>query len=198
MLNSRAAATATYLMLLLGTSSAAVSQMRPARPGSTPNDPSAMDHRRRVQDGERWSRSAPPAARPAAARSSNGIVEVSIDRQVSVPLVKRDGPQTGAAPACPYTVGANPATRTASLIKAFPEIVWHVCVTDMGLMGLWVGPAQRAPSLQGPWTTVLTRPAPRRSSSPITTAIRIIATTTSCLPRAWIRSGPTMPAATGR
>jgi primary-amine oxidase len=154
------AARATFLLFLLGSGSAAVPQARPAAPASPPDDPSAADHRRRVQEGERWSRSAPPDARPSAARSSNGIVQLTIDQQVTVPLAKRDGPLSGAAPACPYTVGANPATRTASLIKQFPEIVWHVCVTDMGLKGLWVGPVQRAPSLQGPWTTILHQAGP--------------------------------------
>jgi primary-amine oxidase len=55
-------------------------------------------------------------------------------------------------PDCPYT----PGMKTIGLQKAFPgAVTWHVCVTDMGLKGLWVGPVYLKRTSSEPWMWVL-------------------------------------------
>lgn len=120
------------------------------------------EHRRLTEEGERSSRALRPAA-PPPVPSSNGtinfpvsnILQFPINTGATVPLLKSAGKLPSSVPRCPYTPGLNPPMRTASLVKVFNEVAWHVCVTDMGLKSLWVGPVERAPTIFGPWTTVL-------------------------------------------
>lgn len=118
-------------------------------------------HRRLTVEGERASRAMRPSV-SSAARARNGtiafpsgIIQFPINTAVTVPLVKQVAALPPSVPPCPYTPGLTPPMRTASLVKVFAEVAWHICVTDMGLKSLWVGPVHRAPNLNGPWTTVI-------------------------------------------
>jgi primary-amine oxidase len=115
------------------------------------------EHRLRVEQGERASRAIPPSPRPAVA-PNNGIEQIPIDPRRSSGVFKEDGKQLDAetleaasAPPCPH----SPGMKTASLVKAFPEVTWHVCVRDMGLKSLWVGPVYLKRTHSGPWMAVL-------------------------------------------
>lgn len=119
-------------------------------------------HEQRIREGSEASRSAPPGA--VVAKPDNGIVQIPIDTRVQRPTVKANpsepvspGPRVAvptmpnSAPPCPYTAGM----KTASLVKAFSEVAWHVCVRDMGLKGMWVGPVELQRTPGGPWMPVL-------------------------------------------
>jgi hypothetical protein len=128
-----------------------------------------LEHRRRVEADTRASRAMPPPPRPAGP-AANGIVEpspeaagrppFSKDRsrpvalepaaQADTPSVRRPPPPPPLPPP-PCFGGA----RTASRIKVFPEVTWHVCFRDTGRKGLWVGPVHLRRTASGPWTTVL-------------------------------------------
>src|ERR1700741_1018257 len=139
---------------------------RPAKPLSALE----LQHKRMTEEGARSSRaivSPGPTSTP-----NNGIVQVPIDTNVtyleskggipqssSTVPASRDGgshPSPPPAPPCFYA----PGMKTASLVKAFPEVTWHVCVTDMGHdqgpgKGLWVGPVDIKRTASGPWIRVL-------------------------------------------
>jgi primary-amine oxidase len=123
----------------------------------TPNPTLDRERQRRVQEGERASRARPPSP-PPASPPNNGIEQIPID------VTRNDGgfadrkPRdaeraTGAAstPTCPYKSGL----KTASLFKAFPEVSWLVCVTDVGMKALWVGPVYIKRTPTESWMTVL-------------------------------------------
>ena len=137
---------------------------RRAVPAPTPT-PSEADrrHQRLVQEGERASRSAPPSPTPSVP-PNNGIQQLPIDTTVERRLTKEGAqavsdaptpppppPTSPPPPPCPFIKGM----KTASLVKAFPEVTWHVCVTDMGLKGLWVGPVHLRRTTASPWMWVL-------------------------------------------
>jgi primary-amine oxidase len=119
-------------------------------------------HQLLVEQGERASRAIPPSPRPAVPLN-NGIEQIPIDTSRSNEFFKEDGKQPDAQtlrsgrresappPRCPY----SPGMKTASLVKAFPEVTWHVCVRDMGLKGLWIGPVYLKRTASGPWMKVL-------------------------------------------
>jgi primary-amine oxidase len=113
-----------------------------ARPPA-PNQALDRERQRRVQEGERASRARPPSP-PPASPPNNGIEQIPID------MTGNDGHPSG-QPTCPYKSGL----KTASLLKIFPEVSWLVCVTDVGMKALWVGPVymKRTPAM--PWMTVL-------------------------------------------
>lgn len=126
------------------------------------------DHRRRIESDTRASRSMPPPPRPSGP-PPNGIVILPVEAQAgrastketSLPAVGGEGPGTvpqarqrrPPPPSPPPPCFGGP--RTASLLKAFPEVSWHVCVRDAGRKGLWVGPVHLRRSASGPWMTVL-------------------------------------------
>lgn len=140
-------------------------QPRSASPRPTPTPGNAeRQHQRRVQEGERASRNAPPSP-PPRVPPNNGIQQIPIDTTTTRPLTKESQqvvreipvspppppPTSPPPPPCPYM----PKMKTASLVKAFPEVTWHVCVTDMGLKGLWVGPVHLRRNTSSSWMWVL-------------------------------------------
>lgn len=105
----------------------------------TPLSPAEIELRRATQEGERASREN-SSSRSVESVPDNGIV--------LLPIKASAGP---GSPPCPY----NDTSRTASLLKVFADISWHVCVSDMGLKGLWVGPVEIRRTANAPWITVL-------------------------------------------
>ncbi len=164
MTNRRSAAGLTIALLLAGLSACSAHELRTARDARPSEAIQArlLEHRRRTEEGERLSRALRPSVPPPAPAANgttifpvNNIIQFPINTGVTIPFFKQTAPLPPSVPPCPYTPGANPRARTASLVKVFPEVTWHVCVTDMGLKSLWVGPVHRAPNIFGPWTTVL-------------------------------------------
>jgi primary-amine oxidase len=171
-------------VLSLSSSTAAAQAERPERaerPNAgppAPDDPRLLRHRRMVEESERASASAPPGPRPVP-NPVAGIVQLPIDTSRPVPAVKlRESaalsearevgrevaravaraaagavppPPQPPPPPCPMA----PGWRIASLLKAFPEVTWHVCVRDVGLKALWVGPVRMRRTAGGPWMEVL-------------------------------------------
>jgi|GEM_PF-1213134 len=112
---------------------------------------------RRIREGIRASR----AAKPLPVRGTNGVTQLPIDKVLGPSLFKREGrapapppPQARSlqyVPGCPYQNGM----KTASLLRVFADVSWHVCVTDMGMKSLWVGPVELKRTPTSPWMTVL-------------------------------------------
>lgn len=121
-----------------------------------PNNDLERRHERLVREGEQASRAAPPST-SRGVPPNNGIEQIPIDTARNHPLIKQseqarsDTRRSPAPPQCPFTSGM----KTASLLKVFPEVTWHVCVTDMGLKGLWVGPVHLMRTPSSPWMSVL-------------------------------------------
>ena len=98
---------------------------------------------RSVQEGERAARAIPPLPIPLAL-SANGIEQIPRTTMLGGSSSYKDG---GLAPA------AGP--KTYCLMKVFKEVAWRICVTDMGLKALWVGPVDLRPTPTSPWVRVL-------------------------------------------
>jgi Cu2+-containing amine oxidase len=115
--------------------------------------------KRRTHEAERASREYLQG--PQSWRANNGIVQIPVDTSRVYDPSKQELEQAVARGAhepmpplpCPYVAGM----KTASLFKVFQEVAWHVCVTDMGLKALWVGPVHLRLTPNGPWFTVLYR-----------------------------------------
>jgi hypothetical protein len=136
----------------------------PAQPVAVPTPDAAREnlHRHLTEQGERVSRA---FRQPLPAPPSNGIVQIPLDDSETVAPAdgdaqRRSGPRIpipSRVPPCPHPT-LNPLTqlpmKTASLVKSFPDVTWHVCATDMGRKSLWVGPVHLKRG-SGPWITVL-------------------------------------------
>jgi primary-amine oxidase len=110
----------------------------------------ATFHRRQTEEAFQASRAMRFDPPPPA---NNGIVQIAVDLSTEVSASKNTEnlPAPPAPPPCPYTKGM----KTASLVKAFPEVTWHVCVTDVLHKGLWVGPVHIRRTASHPWMRVL-------------------------------------------
>ncbi|HEX6374981.1 MAG TPA: hypothetical protein VFZ91_04605 [Allosphingosinicella sp.] len=150
-----------------GPSPPALAQARPAEPPQAgppaADDPRLLRHRRMVEEGGRASRSGPPAP-PPLPNPAAGIVQLPVDTRRPLPAArgKGAGPKEEAPAAAPSRIAAAaappplcpPASKTAGLLKVFPEVSWHVCVRDVGLKGLWIGPVRMRRTAGGPWMTI--------------------------------------------
>jgi primary-amine oxidase len=146
------------------------------------------EQQRRREAHQRAARARPPPRRPAS--TPPGIVQIPIDLSRRSPLAKPERPTPTAAtarpaarteraapvsrrplraaaqpppPACPNRLpypGNMPPMRTASIVKTFPDIAWHICVTDMGAKGLWVGPVELLRDPSDGWRTILYQAGP--------------------------------------
>jgi Copper amine oxidase, enzyme domain len=144
------------LAVVLPTAFAATIDRRPV----APNDAFENEHRRMVEEGEQASRTKQPSP-PPVSPPNNGIEQIAIDEsQTSGNLSKKDLQQLdrdtsrvlpSTPPPCPFIKGM----KTASLVKVFPDVAWHICVTDMGMKGLWVGPVHLKRTPSSPWMWVL-------------------------------------------
>ena len=108
-------------------------------------------HQRLVQEGEQASRSAPPL--PIRTLPNNGIEEIPKTIMLDSPSYKNVSFVPAAAQKTALVPAAGP--KTACLQKVFPEVAWRVCVTDMGLKGLWVGPVDLRRTPTSPWMRVI-------------------------------------------
>jgi hypothetical protein len=141
------------------------------------------EQQRRIEEHQRAARAirARPASRSTASLPS-GTVQIPIDMTVPRPLAKPEnpsaatsGPATGAPvrggaslrvraaavptpPACPNALPYPPTLppmKTASILQSFSDISWHICMTDMGPKGLWVGPVELLRSPGDGWRPIL-------------------------------------------
>lgn len=173
------------LAALLSTADARAADRRPsdaapARPSDSISLTAAeLQHKRQTQEGERSSRAMPP--QPLKTLPNNGIQQIPIDTSRAFLEPKGAGRSwndalpsdvlNGAAsrtatgsvqaqplpwpppftPPCFYA----PGIKTASLVRVFPEVTWHVCVNDVGVKGLWVGPVDIKRTPSSPWMRVI-------------------------------------------
>lgn len=116
-----------------------------------------------TEQGERASRAIRPSP-PPLFPPNNGIKQFPVKREASASAPRAGGRgggispgqkgyilPAGATPPCPFTE----ALKTMGLEKDFPgAVTWHLCVTDMGMKGLWVTNVYlKRPDL--PWILVL-------------------------------------------
>ena len=145
---------------LAGLLSIATAFAQPKRPPAS-DDERYREHRRLTEQGERNSRAVPPSP-PRATPLDDGIEQIPIDISAKSGFFKEEGKApdaealrlpvpSSAAPQCPYQAG----WKIGSFVKAFPEVTWHVCVRDMGLKSLWLGPVHIKRTPTSPWMTVL-------------------------------------------
>lgn len=122
-------------------------------PQAGANDPGA-EQRARVREGERRSHAIRQPA-PAPLRAGIRQFDRAALELVTGPVLAKRGTLAGNR----LTAAGAPST---CLQKSFPQSVtgsggvsWIVCLRDMGMKALWVGPVllQRSPG--GPWITVL-------------------------------------------
>jgi len=140
----------------------------PAQPETRAAEERMLEFRRRIEADYRASRALRPPPR-AAGPAANGIIELPVDGSA-----RRGSAKEESGPAAPEAApdlarralgtARPPATppppcfggpHSASLLKVFPDVTWHVCVRDMGRTGLWVGPVHLRRTVGGPWITVL-------------------------------------------
>ncbi len=120
-----------------------------------------LRHKLQTEEGARASR----AMRPSPPRApKNGIMQIPVNVRNKGALLKGNGEapngmarQAGPSQGVLYPPCFDPGPRgkVASLVKAFPEVTWHVCVMDVGAKGLWVGPVDIRRTPSGPWVRVL-------------------------------------------
>jgi hypothetical protein len=128
------------------------------------NDDLYRQHQRRTQEGAQASRSAPRSPSPRSP-SDLGIQQLSIEEVLEVlgdeavlgdtpskPDANRDGQRIAPDDGQLLPLGGGPSS---CLQKAFPEVEWIVCMTDMGLKALWVGPVYLKRTPISPWMKVL-------------------------------------------
>lgn len=131
---------------------------------------------RRMEAHQRAARAKAPPERPDPPVA--GVVLLRIDMSRPNPLRKAAAPGSGPPvprrpsrtpraafaaalpppPPCPNALpwpGPLPPMKTASILKAFPDLAWHICVTDMGPKGLWVGPVQLLRHPSDGWRPIL-------------------------------------------
>jgi primary-amine oxidase len=130
------------------------------------DDPRYREQRRLIEESERASRARPPSP-PRAPPIDDGVQQIPIDtsrrsgffkeegKEPDVETLRLRGPDSTAPPLCPYDPSAIPPWKIASFVKAFPEVTWHVCVRDMGLKALWLGPVHLKRTPISPWMPVL-------------------------------------------
>lgn len=137
------------------------------------------EQQRRIEAHQRAARAKPAPSRRASLPP--GTVQIPIDMRRPNPLAKpktaavaapspsRDRAAATAArarlaavapqpPPCPNQLpypGPLPPMKTASILQIFPEIRWHICVTDMGPKGLWVGPVELLRDPSDGWRPIL-------------------------------------------
>ena len=127
-----------------------------ADPGAAGRSDPYADHEEQIRAGMEGSR-ADRESHPDDSSRDTSVQQLKIDTSRRGSPTKDENAaeqpvsKSGAVPPCPYASGM----KTASLVKAFSTITWHVCVRDMGLKGLWVGPVhlKRGPSRQ--WISVI-------------------------------------------
>jgi len=179
-----AALAAAALLIAPAPAAPAAAQEGPAAPPAPaaarppgPESPRMIEQRRRIEAHWIASRAGPPPPRDPP-RPELGVELLPVDTRAAIAFSKELGarpepPAPAAAqripvpppppfqvppPACPTHLpyaGALPPMKTASVVKAFPDLAWHICVTDMGRKGLWVGPVQLRRGTSGPWMPVL-------------------------------------------
>lgn len=147
------------LTVLLPIGIATAQTKRPPPP--RPDDARYREHQRRIAEGERASRARPPSP-PRTPPLDDGIEQIPVDTSRRSGFFKEDGKQPDAEtlrlrgpgttlPLCP----TDPLWKTATFVKTFPEVKWHVCVRDMGRKSLWLGPVHLKLTSGGPWMPVL-------------------------------------------
>jgi primary-amine oxidase len=161
---------ATVALALPGAVALAQSD-RPAQAGrqdARTSEDRMLAFRRRIEADYRANRAMRPPPRTTGP-AANGIIELPADGSARSGFSKDDSrpaaseavqrlvgpaaarPQPPATPPPPCFGGPH----SASLLKVFPDVTWHVCVRDMGRVGLWVGPVHLRRTVGGPWITVL-------------------------------------------
>jgi hypothetical protein len=156
---TRRAATMLVALALAGLLSTGAAIAQAKRP-SVSDEARYREHRRLTEEGERASRAMPPS--PAREKPlDDGIEQIQIDASKRSGFFKDESKEpnadvarlsaAGVTPQCPYQQG----WKIAGFVKAFAEVSWYVCVRDMGLKSLWVGPVYIKRSPGSPWMTVL-------------------------------------------
>jgi Copper amine oxidase, enzyme domain len=121
---------------------------------STSNDSLAAQHQHLIREGGQASEA---VSSSSVLRSNHGIEQISPETALGSASSSKWGEQANQRTQ-PSLGGPAPLAgqKTACLTKAFPgSVAWQVCVADMGIKGLWIGPVnlQRTPTSK--WTTVL-------------------------------------------
>jgi hypothetical protein len=112
-------------------------------------------HQRLVREGEQASRAAPPAPLPSPS-PNNGVLPIPLETVLSSAPSSKTGTQGNNGSSQSLGINALSAgAKTACLMKSFPEVAWQVCVTDMGLKGLWIGPVNLRRTPTAPWMRVV-------------------------------------------
>ncbi|HYE29014.1 MAG TPA: hypothetical protein VEA61_12395 [Allosphingosinicella sp.] len=113
----------------------------------------------------------PPPREPP--RADLGVVQIPVDPKRRIPF-RKSGPATPTAsaapsaakpaspppPPCPTQLpfeGPLPPIKTVSVVKDFGNVAWHICATDLGRKGLWIGPIELRRSPSEPWIGVISQ-----------------------------------------
>ena len=91
----------------------------------------------------------PPPVRALPERTST-------TQRVTSPLPVSPPPTCPTALPYPDPNNLMPPMKSASFLQSFADLSWHVCLTDMGPKGLWVGPVQlQYGDASAPWMPIL-------------------------------------------
>ncbi|MFL6845667.1 MAG: hypothetical protein ACJ8ER_12385 [Allosphingosinicella sp.] len=164
--------------LALGLSACITTVAGPGDRRPDPADPLIRERQQLIEAHQRAARAGPPPPIMAPPPAS-GIISIPIDLDQVIRLDKEGQTRSVAEPApggtdtaargasgivpplpppCPTSLGfAGPTVpmKTYSLVKVFPGLQWHICLTDMARKGLWIGPVELRRGSSGPWMQVL-------------------------------------------